>query len=466
MPDFFSDLRQAIQASGLQNGMRISFHHHLRHGDEVVSTILPILTEMGFKNLTLCVSSLIGDSGFAVLEAGKKGTIRDLETTGLKEPLAGEILSGKWPGNVIFRSHGGRAGAITTGRTPIHLAFIAASAVDQNGNINGIDGHSRFGSLGYGITDAAHAQYVLAVTDHTAQDRLSRNSISSHQVNGVVQVKSIGNRKLISTGTLRQSRKPLDVYIAQKVIQVLEASGVVQEGFAYQAGSGAISVMTSQFLVSMMKERKIHGSFASGGITSPLVHGIECGVFQELYDVQSFDDIAACSLKNNSNHREMGASEYASPFEQNRISSRLDAMILSGTEIDVEFNLNSLTGTNGRILGALGGGPDTAEDSQLTIVAMPSMRGRIPSINSTVRTICTLGQYVDVLVTERGICVHPQREDIAQKLRDSRITTLSIRDFKEKIHRITGIPETIPRKSSVAIVEERRGAILDKVHQY
>ena len=53
-----STLRDAIARSGLKNGGRISFHHHLRNGDGVMNMVLAELAAMGYKDLTLNSSSV------------------------------------------------------------------------------------------------------------------------------------------------------------------------------------------------------------------------------------------------------------------------------------------------------------------------------------------------------------------------------------------------------------------------
>ena len=40
-------LKDAVLRSGLKNGMRISFHHHLRDGDGVMNMVLGELAAMG-----------------------------------------------------------------------------------------------------------------------------------------------------------------------------------------------------------------------------------------------------------------------------------------------------------------------------------------------------------------------------------------------------------------------------------
>lgn len=50
---------------------------------------------------------------------------------------------------------------------------------------------------------------------------------------------------------------------------------------------------------------------------------------------------------------------------------QLDFVILSALEIDTDFNVNVLTGSDGVIRGAIGGHPDTAEGASLSVVVAP-----------------------------------------------------------------------------------------------
>ena len=176
IPELLS-LREAIDASGLRDGMRISFHHHLRMGDRVVVQVLETLEMMGFTGLTLCLSSVMGPACDAIVKAVRAGLVGGIETTGVKGPLAEVIADGSLPFPVIFRSHGGRAAAIDRGRTPIDVAFIAASAVGAEGDLTGTEGPNRFGSLGYAIPDALKAGFVIAITDFVTDQTLNHVSI-------------------------------------------------------------------------------------------------------------------------------------------------------------------------------------------------------------------------------------------------------------------------------------------------
>ena len=44
-------LEQAIKASGLKNGMTISFHHSFREGDMIVGQVLAAISDLGIKDL-------------------------------------------------------------------------------------------------------------------------------------------------------------------------------------------------------------------------------------------------------------------------------------------------------------------------------------------------------------------------------------------------------------------------------
>jgi citrate lyase subunit alpha/citrate CoA-transferase len=466
MAEWFTTIASAVEKSGLKNGDRISFHHHLRLGDRVVEQVLQTLAGMGFRDLTLCASSLMGCAGDAVLEAVRRGTIVKIETTGLKEPLSSAVIRGEIPQPVIFRSHGGRAQAIISGRTPVDVAFLAASAVDREGNANGTGGPNRFGSLGYGMVDAEHARFTIVVTDHIEDLPLSRTALPAEWVDAVLTVPSIGEKEEMSGGSLRKSRRPVEQLIARRAVEILSALGVVKKGFNFQAGSGGVSLLVSEGVADLMRSRGICGGFASGGATGTLASLLEEGLFQKLYDVQSFDDEAALSLEQNPNHREMSASLYANPDHPDCIAHKLDLMILSATEVDCDFNINSITGSDGRILGALGGAPDTAAGSSLTMAVLPSFRGRIPTIRRRVNTICTPGKDVDLIVTERGFCVNPIRKDLQKSLVDGGFTPLKPEDLMSMVHRITGAPEYPEKGDAVAgIVEYRDGSLLDRIYR-
>ncbi len=64
-------------------------------------------------------------------------------------------------------------------------------------------------------------------------------------------------------------------------------------------------------------------------------------------------------------------------------------VVLSALEIDTQFNVNVLTGSDGVLRGASGGHCDTAIASALSIIVAPLVRGRIPTLVDNVLTCIT-----------------------------------------------------------------------------
>ncbi len=153
-------LEKAIRATGLKDGMTISFHHHFRNGDFIVNMVLDVIAKMGFKDLVLASSSL-NDVHAPLIGHIKNGVIRRIETSGLRGELAAAISNGLMDIPVIINSHGGRARAIASGELPIDVAFLGVPSCDPYGNANGYSRHnpaaSACGSLGYAKVDAQYA---------------------------------------------------------------------------------------------------------------------------------------------------------------------------------------------------------------------------------------------------------------------------------------------------------------------
>ncbi len=460
------NIYDALKKCNLKDGMTISFHHHLRNGDYVLNIVMNEIAKMGVKNLNLVCSSLT-KAHEPLIEYIKNKTITGISTSGLRGEIAKEISKNNiLEKPVIFRTHGGRARAIEAGEIKIDIAFIAASACDEMGNMNGIEGKSAFGAMGYPMVDAEYADKVIAITDNLVPFPLKRISIPMTLVDYVVQVDSIGDPEQIATGATRITKNPQELLIAENASKVLIASGYIKNGFSFQAGSGGASLAVCKYLKEYMKENSIKGSFAAGGITATMVELLEEGYFNALLDTQSFDNKAAKSLINNSAHIEMSSSMYANPHTKGCSAHKLDIMILSATEIDDNFNINSLTGSNGIIMGAVGGAPDTAAGAKLTLVVAPTMRKRIPIITDKVTNIVTPGETVDILVTERGICVNPKRTDLIEMLNNAGLSLKSIKELRKEVEKLTGVPEkTEFSEKIIGIIEYRDGTVIDVIKQ-
>lgn len=457
-------LQAAIEASGLRDGMTISTHHHLRNGDHVLNHVIRIIDQMGLKDIKIASSSVHPVHGELI------PAIRDGVITGLEcgvNGLIGELCTkGELSCPIVVRSHGGRARALATGEVTVDVAFIAAPCCDEYGNMNGFSGPSAFGSLGYAQVDALHARRVVAVSDNVLPYPVAPVSIPQSQVDFVVKSERLGDPAKIVSTTTRVTTDPIGLQIARYAAMVIEASGYLRDGFAFQTGSGGTSLAVAENVRNLMRRQKIAGSFGCGGITGYFVDMLEEGLFRALFDVQCFDLRAVESIRKNRNHVEISADTYANPFNSGAVVNRLDVVILGATEVDVDFNANANTESNGYLLHNTGGHTDTAAGAKLAIIVAPSMRGRLPIVKDRVTTVTTPGAVVDVVVTERGIAVNDRHPDLKAELVRRRAPVKDIRELQREIYEVTGTPRPLDLDDEVvALIEYRDGSIIDAVRR-
>lgn len=455
---------QAIEASGLRDGMTISFHHHFREGDGILNQVVEAIAKKGIKGLTLAPSSLnsVNDAIIPFIEAG---VITAIETSGGRGGLGRLMTAGKLSKPVIIRSHGGRARAIESGEVKIDVAFLGASICDTYGNMNGVEGPSACGSLGYAMVDAMYADKVVVITDNLVPHPLKRVTISQMYVDYIVPVEYIGDRKKIVAGAVRITTDPRELLLAQYATSVIEHSGYFKDHFSMQLGTGGASLAAARFLGEKMRKEQISARFGLGGITAPFVEMMKEGLIDMIYDVQDFDLSGGESLRDNPDrHIEISASQYANPHNRGPIVNNLDVVILSATEVDVDFNVNVITNSNGLIMGASGGHCDTAAGAALSIVVAPLLRGRLPMVLDQVDTIVTPGASVDVIVTERGVAVNPLRQDLIDQLKNAPIPLVNIQDLKKTAYSIAGEPAKVEKTDEIiGVVEYRDGTIIDTI---
>jgi citrate lyase subunit alpha/citrate CoA-transferase len=193
---------------------------------------------------------------------------------------------------------------------------------------------------------------------------------------------------------------------------------------------------------------------------------LEAGLFKNLTDTQSFDMNAIDSIAKSNLHMEISAAQYASPFNKGCTVNKLDYVVLSALEIDVDFNVNVITGSDGVIRGASGGHSDTAAGAKCAIIVAPLVRGRIPTVVDSVQTVITPGETIDVFVCEYGIAVNPRRTDLAQQLTKNGIELKSIDELRDLAYSYTGKPKAIDYEDEVvALIEYRDGSIIDVVRK-
>lgn len=459
------DLGRAIQNAGLKDGMTISFHHHLRNGDYVVNRVLAEVTRLGLKDLTVNASSLF-DCHRPLIDHIRSGVVTGIETDYISAVVGKAISEGIMQKPVVFRSHGTRPADILSGISHIDVAFIAAPTSDEMGNCSGKYGPSACGSLGYAFADAMCADKVVIVTDNLVPYPLADASITENDVDFVVKIDAIGDPAGIVSGTTRMPKDPIALIIADYAARAIEASGLLKDGFSFQTGAGGASLAVADYLKRIMLAKNIRGSYALGGITGYMVDMLESGCFQAIQDVQCFDLRAVQSLRENPKHFEITAARYASPTAKSTAASSLDAVVLGATQIDIDFNVNVHTDSNGYIIGGSGGHTDVAAGAKLTIIVAPLSRARMAIVVDKVLTVSTPGRYVDLLVTQYGIAVNPARQALKARLEAARLPVVDIHELRRTAVAINGpaTPFETPKERVVAQVLGLDSQIADLIY--
>mgnify|MGYP000001878863 FL=1 len=463
-----ASIDEAIEKTGLKDGMTVSFHHHFRNGDYVMKMVMERIQAKGIKDITVASSSLSPCHDF-LIDMIKDGTVTAIETSGLRDAL-GKFLT-KNPGvlkrPVVIRSHGGRARAIVSGELHIDVAFMGAPTCDRRGNFTGMQGKSACGALGYAMVDSHYADKTVAITDNLV-DYVYPYSVPQTDVDYIVEVEAIGDPAGIASGAVGFTKNPIQIKIAEMAAEFLDQAGIIKEGFSFQLGAGGAPLTVAKFIGEKLKAQGVKAGFGIGGATGVLAGMLEDGLIEAIYDTQTFDTDAAASLHKNANHIEMSASMYADPWTDN-MTNYLDVVFLGATEIDTNFNVNCMTDSNGILMGASGGHSDTAAGAKCTVITFPLVRGRLPMILDNVQTVITPGESVDVIVTERGIAINPRRTDLIERFKDSNLPIYTIEELQKLAFDLVGKPEgvTVSDKDEdvVAIVEYRDGTIIDVVRK-
>lgn len=458
-----SSIREAIEKTGLKDGMTISFHHHFREGDYVMNMVLEEIANMGIKNISIAPSS-IANVHEPLIDHIKNGVVTNITSSGLRDKVGAAISSGIMENPVVIRSHGGRARAIAAGDIHIDVAFLGAPSSDAYGNANGTKGKATCGSLGYAMIDAKYADQVVIITDTLMPYPNTPISIPQTDVDYVVVVDAIGDPEGIAKGATRFTKNPKELLIAEYASKVITNSPYYKEGFSFQTGTGGASLAVTRYMREQMIKDGLKASFALGGITNAMVELLQEGLVEKIMDVQDFDHPSAISLDQNSQHYEIDANMYASPLSKGSVINQLDTCVLSALEVDTDFNVNVMTGSDGVIRGASGGHCDTAFAAKMSLVISPLVRGRIPTFVDQVNTVITPGTSVDVIVTEIGIAINPNRQDLIEHFKDLKVPQYTVEELKEKAYAIVGQPDPIEYGDKVvALIEYRDGSLIDVV---
>jgi citrate lyase subunit alpha/citrate CoA-transferase len=223
--------------------MTISSHHHLRNGDRVALTALETAGGMGARDLMWFPSASF-PCHEPVIELMRSGAVHHIEGS-MNGPLGDYCSNGNMRGLGVLRSHGGRWQAVQDGEVHIDIAVIAAPTADCFGNADGSHGKSACGSVGFALADSVYADRVIVVTDNLVPFPCVPWQIHGNNVDFVVEVDSIGDPAKIVSGSTQITRSPDRLRISELVARFLRDSGVMRNGFSFQAGAGGVALALS-----------------------------------------------------------------------------------------------------------------------------------------------------------------------------------------------------------------------------
>ncbi|MCP5061127.1 MAG: citrate lyase subunit alpha [Ignavibacteriae bacterium] len=459
------NLRDALKKAGLKDGMTISTHHHLRNGDVVTNLMFDVIKSMGIKGIRWYPSA-----SFPVhkhlIKYLEDGTIHHIEGS-MNGPLGCYASTGKMNGTGVLRSHGGRYQSIQDGEVKVDIAVIAAPTADPFGNATGDRGPSACGLLGFALADSEYAEKVIVVTDNLVPFPCVPWQIQGNNVDHVVEVKSLGDPSKIVSGTTQVTKSPDRLLIAEYLAQFVEEAGIMKDGFSFQAGAGGTTLAFAIFLKEKMKAKGVKARFIRGGSTKYLVEMLEEGLTDYILDGQTFDLEGVRSMRENANHVNTSPFTSYNFHGKGNFASMLDCVVLGATEVDLNFNANVVTHSDGYLLHGIGGWQNCLT-SKCTILAIPSFRDRIPVIVDEVTTLVGPGELIDVIVTERGIAINPKRKDLLKIMKKSNLPIKPIKEIYDDVNSMCGGAPAKPKlnkKNVIAVIKWVDGTIIDSVFE-
>ena len=456
-------LKEALKKCGLKDGMTISTHHHLRDGDLVSNGIFDIAHEMGVKDLVWLPSASF-PCHQPITKHLENGTINRIEGS-MNGPLGRFVTEGKMKGTAVLRSHGGRVQAIQDGEVKIDIAVLAAPSSDFFGNANALNGPSACGVLGYASADFLYADRVIIVTDHLVDFPNMPMEIQGIYVDYVVVVDKIGIPEKIVSGTTQITNSPDRLYIAELTTKFLLESGILKDGCFMQAGAGGTSLAIGNYVHQILKEKGWKSQVGFGGSTKYMVQMLEEGTMEHILDAQAFDLGAVESIAKNKNHHQYPVFNAYNYHTKGNLTTMMDIMILGATEVDVNFNANVVSHSDGYLLHGIGGWQNCLHAKNV-ILPIPLFRDRIPVIRDQVTTLVGPGELIDIIVTERGIAINPLRKDLIKKMKNSKLPIKTIKQLKDEAERICGKPKAIEfEEKVVAIIKWVDGTVIDSVRK-
>jgi len=458
-------LREALEKCGLSNGATVGTHHHFRNGDYVANAVIDTLADMGLRDIIWAPSASFPYHAPMVRHLDS-GVLHHIEGS-MNGPLGAYCSSGKMRGLGVLRSHGGRFQAIQDGDLHIDVAVVAAPTADPFGNANGVNGRSACGPLGFALADSLYADRVIVVTDNLVPFPCVPWQLHGQNIDYVVVQDCIGDPSKIVSGTTQVTRSPDRQLIAEYIARFVAETGIMRNGFSFQAGSGGITLAFALYLKELMRKANVKARYIRGGSTKYLVDMLQEGYTEYILDGQTFDLDGVRSMREDP-RRHLDTSPFTSYnfHGKGNFASMLDCVVLGATEVDRHFNANVVTHSDGVLLHGIGGWQNCLA-AKCTILAVPSFRDRIPVILDRVTTLCGPGELIDVIATERGIAINPRRQDLVEAARQCTVPIRPLDEIADEVNQLTGGPGSSPVLGDkvVAAIKWVDGTVIDSVRQ-
>lgn len=170
-------------------------------------------------------------------------------------------------------------------------------------------------------------------------------------VDYVCVVDEIGNPAKIVSNAVRMTKDVRELKMAAYCTRLIELSPFFKDGFSFRPARRRLPAVNIHAAAHHGGEN-IHMSFAIGGITKPMCDLLDAGLVRNIVDAQAFDIGAIESIRSNPRHFEISTSEYANPLNKGAFVNKLDFVVLAALEVDTDFNVNVLTGSDGVLRGA------------------------------------------------------------------------------------------------------------------
>ncbi|MBT5732971.1 MAG: citrate lyase subunit alpha, partial [Lentimicrobiaceae bacterium] len=287
--------------------------------------------------------------------------------------------------------------------------------------------------------------------------------IQGNYVDFVVKVDKVGLPEKIISGTTQITKSPDRLLIAEITADFCEKTGLIYDGFSYQAGAGGTALSIGNYFGDILRKNNWKARFIRAGSNQYPVELLEEGLVEYILDGQTFDLEGVRSMRENPNHVNTSPFTSYNFHSKGNFAQLVDIVVLGATEIDVDFNANVVTHSDGYLLHGIGGWQNCLA-AKTTIMPIPLFRDRIPVIRDRVTTLCAPGELIDVIVTERGIAINPLRKDLIQKARVSGIELKTIYQLKEEAEKICGVPEEVKLSDEiVSVIKWVDGTVIDSV---